>query len=100
MTTPEIDLQHLLNAQTGKVGWPELARHFARGVVICVNSDQDLVEIAGKLVLDQADKIDGLLQQGLLHRALDNEAIRWQEEHTELWAVVVAPWVLVQDRSK
>jgi len=100
MTTPEIDLQDLLNAQTGRVGWPELVRHFARGVVICVNSDQDLVEIAGKLVLDEADLIDGLLQQGVLHRAQDNEAMRWQEEQTEFWAVVVAPWVLVQERSK
>ena len=100
MTTPGIELQHLLNAQTGTIGWPELARHFARGVVICVNSDQDLVEIAGKLVLDEADLIDGLLQQGVLHRAQDKEAMRWQEEQTKFWAVVVAPWVLVQERSK
>ena len=100
MTTPENELQHLLNAQTGTIGWPELARHFARGVVICVNSDQDLVEIAGKLVLDEADLIDGLLQQGVLHRAQDKEAMRWQEEQTKFWAVVVAPWVLVQERSK
>ena len=88
----------LLNAQTGKIGWPELARHFARGVVIDVSPDEDLVRIAEALVRDRADEIDKLHKKGRLHRATDEDAVRWEKENTQFWAVVVAPWVLVQER--
>ena len=97
MTGPDIGARHLLNAQTGKISWQELVRHFARGVVICVDPEYDLVEVADRLVSDQADVINELLEQGLLHRAKDDDAIRWTKESPEFWAVVVAPWVLVQE---
>ena len=35
--------------------------------------------------------------EGALHRAMDEDAIRWETEKSEFWAVVVAPWVLVQE---
>ena len=93
----ELPIGDLLNAQTGRIGWPELARHFARGLVIDVSPDEDLLAIAEALVRDQADEIDRLHKSGRLHRATDQDAIRWQEENSQFWAVVVAPWVLVQE---
>jgi hypothetical protein len=97
MTLPEVEVQDLLNAQTGKIGWPELARHFARGVVIRVSSGQDLLEVAESLIQDRASDVENMYEQGLLRRALDDDAIGWQEKGSEFWAVVVAPWVLVQE---
>jgi hypothetical protein len=44
MTSTGVDTRDLLNVQTGKIAWRELARHFARGVVICVGPGQDLVQ--------------------------------------------------------
>jgi hypothetical protein len=93
----EADVRDLLNAQTGKISWPELARHFARGVVIWVDAGQDLVKIAEQLVQDRAGEIKDLYETGALHRARDVDAQRWQKEETQFWAVVVAPWVLVQE---
>lgn len=93
----EADLRDLLNAQTGKISWPELARPFARDVVICVAAGQDLVKIAEKLVQDRAGEITDMYETGALHRARDDDARRWQKEETQFWAVVVAPWVLVQE---
>lgn len=87
----------LLNAQTGKLKWTELARHFARGVVVCIDTSQDLVQVAECLVHDSRETIEQLFLQGNLHRADDDDAIRWQENGAEFWAVVVAPWVLVQE---
>lgn len=87
----------LLNAQTGRISWTELARYFARGLVVCVRPGEDLVAVAEMLIADDAEKVGKLYEDGLLHRALDEDAMRWQEEHTEFWAVVVAPWVLVQE---
>lgn len=97
MTTQGLDTKDLLNAQTGKITWRELARHFARGVVVCVAPGQDLVQIADDLVSDQADQIGGLIEEGALRRAMDEDAIRWEQETSEFWAVVVSPWVLVQE---
>jgi hypothetical protein len=97
MSSPDPDTKDLLNAQTGKIKWRELARHFARGVVVCVASGQDLVQVAECLVRDQADEIGKLYEEGALHRARDEDAIRWEKDSSEFWAVVVAPWVLVQE---
>ena len=97
MTTPEVEVQDLLNAQTGKIAWSELARHFARGVVIRVSSEQDLLEVAESLIQDRASDVERMYEQGLLRRAQDEDAIAWQEKDSEFWAVVVAPWVLVQE---
>lgn len=93
----EVEVGQLLNAQTGKISWQELARHFARGVVVCVGPELDLLEIAGQFVADNAAGIEALYDQGVVYRARDEDAIRWQQDDPEFWAVVVAPWVLVQE---
>ena len=97
MSGTEIPIRDLLNAQAGQIGWDELARHFARGVVVCVAIGEDLIAIAEKFVADQSDDLETLYESGRLHRAQDDDARRWTEERTEFWAVVVAPWVLVQE---
>lgn len=90
-------IRDLLNAQTGKLVWGELARHFARGVVVCVDPAEDLVEVAVSLVADAHSTIGQMVEEGKVHRANDQDAVRWQQNDPIFWAVVVAPWVLVQE---
>jgi hypothetical protein len=97
MSATEIPVRALLNAQTGQIGWPELARHFARGVVVCVADGEDLVAVAERFVGDCAEDIERLSAAGRVWRAQDRDARRWQNENTRFWGVVVAPWVLVQE---
>ena len=98
MTATEIPVRALLNAQTGRIGWPELARHFARGVVVCVAEGEDLLAVAERFVGDDAQDIEKLSRAGRLWRAQDRDAGRWQQEQqARFWAVVVVPWVLVQE---
>lgn len=97
MSRPELEIHDLLNAQTGRIAWPELARHFARGAVVVVNRDQDLLTVAEQLVRDEAGAVGALIEAGVMHRAHDADASRWQDGNSEFWAVVVAPWVLVQE---
>lgn len=85
------------NAQTAKLGWPELVRHFARGVVVKVASDLDLVAVAAAMAQDRADEVDAWTRTGQVQRASDDDARDWQESDCAFWAVVVAPWVLVQE---
>lgn len=97
MKENEVFTHDLLNAQTGRIAWVELVRYFARGLVVTLEKGQDLLEVAETLIDDDADAVKALYEKGLLRRARDEDAIRWQENDTEFWAVVVAPWVLVQE---
>lgn len=99
MSEPNASVRELLNAQTGQLSWNELSRHFARGVVIVVHTGEDLITVAESLVNDLSDEVGRLQQEEKLHRAVDHDAIRWQRDQSDFWAVVVAPWVLVQEIS-
>jgi hypothetical protein len=97
MKNNEIHTHDLLNAQTGRLGWTELARYFARGLVVCVAPGEDLLAIAEVLIADDSAALTQMLEAGRLHRADDRDARRWEAQQSSFWAVVVAPWVLVQE---
>jgi hypothetical protein len=88
------------NAQTAKLSWPELARHFARGVVLSVAPGMDLVAVAVAMAQDRADEIETWTRAGQLQRASDADARYWHAQDSVFWAVVVAPWVLVQEMTE
>lgn len=87
-----------LHAQTARVAWPELERHFARGVVIRVAGDLDLVEVATRLANDDSLAVERWLADGRIAHLDPDTARDWSGRDPELWAVVVAPWVAVQER--
>ena len=90
----------LLNAETAKIAWPELERHFARGVVVRVAKNLDLVKAATAMVDDDKEQVERWMKAGLIARATDKDAKRWGKEQPTLWAVVVAPWVVVQEAKE
>jgi hypothetical protein len=97
MKDDELYTHDWLNAQTGRIEWPELARYFARGLVVCVNPGEDLLAIAEALIDDDSAAVTAMMEAGRLHRADDRDAKRWEARQSSFWAVVVAPWVLVQE---
>lgn len=88
-----------LNTETARIAWQELAPHFARGSVIVVAAGLDLVEVAAAFVEDRQQDVAAWLESGQLERAQDDHAERWNRDGCEMWAVVVAPWVLVQEAT-
>ncbi len=92
-------LRAKLNAETGKLAWNELERHFARGVVIRVAADLDLVEVAVAMSRDDKAKVETWLRQHAISRASTEDALAWHAQQSRFWAVVAAPWVLVQEIS-
>ena len=92
-----IDVRDLLNAQTGRISWKELQRHFAAGVVLVVAGDLDLIDVAARIVEDNRAQIEHWMGSGQLARAETAHARGWEAEQSEFWAVVAAPWVLVQE---
>jgi len=97
MQQTESELKARLNAETAQIGWCELQRHFARGVLVRVSQDLDLVGVACAVVRDDSAMMETWAAEGRVVRARDADARRWQRRDARLWAVVVAPWVLVQE---
>ena len=89
-----------LNTETARISWQELERHFARGVLMTVSPDLDLVQLGAHMIHDDKNIIDAWLQTGELRKTSDDDARAWSESKAELWAVVVAPWVLVQEKGQ
>ena len=85
-----------LNLETGKINWLELQRYFARGVVIIVAKELDLVEVARQFSRNNKKVVQQWLDQGLVKHATDDDARQWHQKQQDFWAVVTAPWVLVQ----
>ena len=86
-----------LNEQTAKIEWKELERHFARGVLIKVTPELDLVEVGAAMVRDDVKLLEVWAKEGKVVRAGEEDARRWVDSDPVFWAVVVAPWVLVQE---
>ncbi|WP_297529182.1 DUF2288 domain-containing protein [Thiohalobacter sp.] len=92
------DLIAELLAQTARVTWPELERHFARGLVIRVAPELDLIAVGRDFAAGDRAAVEAALATGALARLGPAEARHWAADAPELWALVVAPWVLVQER--
>lgn len=86
-----------LHAETALIGWRDLQRFFAQGKVLLLDPDDDLVQIATLFADDDADTLKPLLESGRLTAPDNARARQWYTDNAELWCVVVAPFVLVQE---
>ncbi len=93
----ETELQQHLNRETGKLAWDKLQPHFARGSVIVIQPDLDIVDVATKFVMDNKVAIEAWLKNGCIARASEQNAKHWTTLQPSFWTVVTAPWVLVQE---
>ena len=100
VSEPDCDIRDLLNAQTGRIGWNELQRHFARGAVLHVDNNLDLIEVAATVVEDNTAQLKVWLDSSAVGKASVEHAREWEAKQTEFWAVVAAPWVLVQEKRQ
>ncbi len=88
-----------LLGETARISWQELEPLFARGVLLRVASELDLVSVAEAIALDAKDTVSAWLASGMLERMQADSAAAYLARDPELWAVVVSPWVLVQERG-
>ncbi len=89
-----------LLGETAAITWQELQPFFARGALLQVAGEADLVEVAVAVAVAEDDqaKVAAWLTGGQLAKMPAEQAQDWLERDPDLWAVVVAPWVLVQER--
>lgn len=86
-----------MNLETSKIAWNELQRFFACGAAVFVASPLDLVEVAYQFSIDNKNLVAQWLHDNQVGLVSDQQALSWIESNTEVWAVVVKPWVLVQE---
>jgi len=91
------ELRDTLNLETGQLAWRELQRHFARGAVIVVARELDLIDVAVAFTQDDPAQTKTWIASGQIAHASDTDARHWQEHSSVFWSLVVAPWVLVQE---
>ena len=96
----EEELRQKINLETGQLSWSELQKHFAKGNVIIVNPELDLIDAATRFAEDNKDIVGQWIQSEKIKRALDDDARQWNERNGSFWTVVVAPWILVQEIVK
>lgn len=93
------ELKAKLNLETSRIHWHELQTYFARGQVVRVEPGLDLLEVATELAADNRERFERWMSEDKVGDIAPEIARGWYDRNAELWAVVVAPWVLVQDRA-
>lgn len=93
------ELKAKLNLETSRIHWHDLQTYFARGQVVRVAPELDLLEVATELAADNKSRFQQWMADGKVGDIPPDLAQAWYDNNAELWAVVIAPWVLVQDRS-
>lgn len=86
-----------VNLETAQIAWKELQRFFAGGAVIAVSADLDLVEVAFQMSEDNKKQVAQWLSESRIDMVADAQALAWYEADADVWAVVVSPYVLVQE---
>jgi hypothetical protein len=89
-------LRARLNSETARIAWEDLLRFFAAGTVIAVSDELDLVEVAIQISNDNKALIEQWMLEKRVDKVSDAQAKDWLETDANLWAVVVRPWILVQ----
>lgn len=96
-TTDQQTLIARLNSETAKISWIELQKHYASGNVLGVAPSADLIKAAIALNQDNAPQIQIWLRDKSVFEISDQQAMDWFENQTILWALVIPPFVLVQE---
>ena len=103
MNDEQVDREALLrgeyHGQTARIPWHDLQTHYARGNVVIVSPTLDLVEVAVQLGMDNSQAFQGWIEGGDIASVSEEQALHWYDSDAVLWAVVAAPWVLIQQRE-
>ncbi len=97
MNEQELSVREHFQREMAPIAFTELQKHFAKGILIEVSKELDMIEVALKLHEDDAAAIKSWMDEEKIVRAHDEHAKKWLANDTKLMAVTSAPWVLVQE---
>lgn len=88
-----------LLGETAVIPWQQLQPFFAKGALLWVAPDLDLIAVAEAMAENDAAKISAWMSEERVSKLSETRALDFVERDPQLWAVVVAPWVVIQDRA-
>ncbi len=100
MENHELTPRQHFEQELAPISFQELQKFFARGMLIKVADDLDIIEVALEIHADNTAQIQNWLDGQELVRAQDEHAKAWVANRTVFNAVTVAPWVLVQESDQ
>lgn len=83
--------------ETAKISWQELQYFFAKGMAIYVSADLDLIDVATQFAKDNKISVEQWMEAGKIAKVSTEQAKQWHASDALVWAVVIKPWVLVQE---
>jgi hypothetical protein len=87
-----------LLSETAKIRWSELEKLFSGGALLHLAPDLDLVGVAEAVASDGTEQVGVWANTGALAKMSVERSADYAARDAELWAVVVSPWVIVQER--
>lgn len=93
------ELYAQLLGETAAISWQELQPFFARGALLWVSPALDLIDAARAMVENDQAAVAAWLADERLAKVEADRAQDLLRRDPPLWAVVVAPWVLIQERD-
>jgi len=92
----DLSTQQKLNLETALIKWKELQIFFAQGKLLIVSNDQDLIEIATIIAENATAKLSKIIEAKKVQFATADWIKENATESTDLWAVVISPYVVAQ----
>lgn len=91
-------MREQLAATVGPVFFSDLRPHLARGAVITVDAQLDLVDVGVAVAQDDKDRVAKWIDEAKLRKPTLAELAKWEKVTDARWiSLVVAPYVLVQE---
>lgn len=79
------------------IAYKEIEQFFARGMLVLVSGDIDIIDVALVIQSDNSNQLEKLIKQEKVIRVHDEHAIEWSQANTQLMAITAVPWLLVQE---
>jgi len=79
------------------IAYKEIETFFARGMLVLVAQDTDIIDVALIIQADDGKQLEKLIDNNKVTRVHDEHAKKWSKKNPELLAVTVVPWLLVQE---
>ena len=96
MNEPQ-DLRNKLNQETASIAWKDLQTFYAHGSCLWVDDSLSLLDVAMVMHEDNSQQLKAWLEAQQVRQQFDDIAVRYVEEDASVWALVLSPWVLIQD---
>ncbi|NVJ60234.1 MAG: DUF2288 family protein [Gammaproteobacteria bacterium] len=93
------ELQAKLNLETAKITWKELELFFAKGKLLIVQAESDLIQLASAIHNDEKSAVEDAIDKNLIFYPTPEWIKQNCIDGTLFWGLVIAPFVLAQPIS-